>query len=325
MKPERRRRHHSCISCNLREWITTSAVFVAAVVAFSALYKAPSVEQLAIVDTQISRCPENSLACRDSFDFFSDVNDNEWIVRKEIARTRIHNAYPDSPIKHAGTPTTWYQENWDPDWSCAAEQKVGNTGDGHKWVCDPHRISPDCIAYSVGSNGDFSFEMALHEQLPSCDIHIFDFTDYTSNMPRRLKAHFHPWGLRPSYDTNTSEWDTAFSTQPWSDPKRPNLQFKTLKETMEILGHERVDLFKIDCEGCEWQSYEDWTKADLRQILVEVHDSPPAVVNDFFLKLHHAGFVIFHKEPNTQFSFGRCQEIGFFKMAKSFFSDTDTK
>lgn len=89
---------------------------------------------------------------------------------------------------------------------------------------------------------------------------------------------------------------------------------------MEELGHERVDLFKIDCEGCEWQSYQDWAQADLRQILVEVHNSPPAVVNDFFFKLHDAGFVIFHKEPNTQFSNGNCQEIGFLKMAKSFLS-----
>lgn len=313
MKPEPRRRRHTMLSF----------FFLATVVVFLSLYKAPNADQLAIVDTEISRC-QNSLACRDSFGFFSDVSNKEWILRREIARNRIHNAYPESPTKHAGTPTTWYQENWDPDFSCAAEEKVGPTGDGHKWVCDPHRVRTDCIAYSVGSNGDFSFEMALQQHLPSCDIHIFDFTDYTSNMPRGLKtkAHFHSWGLRPSYYTNTTEWDTAFSTQPWSDPKRPNLKFKTLKETMEVLGHDRVDLFKIDCEGCEWQSYQDWTKADLRQILVEVHDSPPAVVNDFFLKLHNAGFVIFHKEPNTQFSFGKCQEIGLFKMAQSFFSYT---
>jgi hypothetical protein len=89
---------------------------------------------------------------------------------------------------------------------------------------------------------------------------------------------------------------------------------------MTELRHGRVDIFKIDCEGCEWQSYKDWIRADLRQIVVEVHDSPVAAVNDFFQGIHDAGYVMFHKEPNIQFSNGQCQEISFLKMQKSFFS-----
>lgn len=264
-----------------------------------------------------------SLAFRDSLGFFTDVTNEEWIIRRDIARKRIHNAYPEYPAMHANNPATWYQENWDPAFSCAMEDKIGNVGDGHKWICDVDRLKSqkECIVYSVGSNGDFSFEVALQKRLPSCVIHIFDLDDFTSSMPRGLKAHFHHWGFKPSYYTNTTEWDTGFSTQPWSDPARPHLKFKTLDETMDTLGHSRVDIFKIDCEGCEWQSFKDWTSADLRQILVEVHDSPAAVVNDFFQTLQNAGFVLFHKEANTQFANGKCQEVGFLKIAKSFFTD----
>ena len=51
-------------------------------------------------------------------------------------------------------------------------------GDGGKWVCDPHRITEqkDCLVYSVGSNNDFSFEMAVLKDIgPHCEIHTVRF------------------------------------------------------------------------------------------------------------------------------------------------------
>jgi hypothetical protein len=247
-------------------------------------------------------------------------NDKDWNVRKRITRNRIHNKYPVTPTRNSDSPQTWYQENWDPDFSCSQQDKIGSVGDGHKWICNPDSLKDkeNCVVYSVGSNGDFSFEQALVKRLPNCDVHVFDFGDYSRETPRGI--HFHGWGLKPSYHTNTSDWNTRFATQPWRDPNRPMLQFKTLQQTMTSLGHEQVDIFKIDCEGCEWQSYKDWLGVDLRQVLVEVHDSPGVVVNDFFQSIHDAGYVMFYKEPNIQFSNGRCQEISFLKMSKSFFS-----
>ena len=266
---------------------------------------------------------QQSMAYRDSLGFFDDNwSDEDWMLRKILTYNRVHNLYPSDPTMHAERPTSWYQENWDPDFACAYEDKIGSVGDGHKWICDPHRLSKkhDCTVYSVGSNGDFSFEVGLQERLPNCQVHIFDLQDYSQDKPRGLKAQFHVWGLKPSYDTNVTGWDTRFATQPWLDPARKIDKFKTLQETMAELGHKAIDVFKIDCEGCEWQSYQDWIQADLRQLLVEVHDSPAPVVNDFFQGIHHAGYVMFHKEPNIQFSNGRCQEIGFLKMAKTFLS-----
>jgi hypothetical protein len=53
------------------------------------------------------------------------------------------------------------------------------------------------------------------------------------------------------------------------------MQFQTMEETVRKLGHagRTIDLFKIDCEGCEWYTYKDWFQAgvDIRQVLVEVH------------------------------------------------------
>ena len=47
---------------------------------------------------------------------------------------------------------------------------------------------------------------------------------------------------------------------------------------MTLLGHSPnttvIDIFKFDCEGCEWDTYHDWLGYGFRQILVENHGVP---------------------------------------------------
>ncbi|CAF1459438.1 unnamed protein product [Rotaria sordida] len=54
-------------------------------------------------------------------------------------------------------------------------------GDGGKWVCDPYRLKSrlDCLVYSVGSNGDFGFEVNMKKTMPHCEIHTFDQNQYS--------------------------------------------------------------------------------------------------------------------------------------------------
>jgi Methyltransferase domain len=86
-------------------------------------------------------------------------------------------------------------------------------------------------------------------------------------------------------------------------------QFKTLATTIEELGltGRTIDVFKIDCEGCELNSFESWAAANvtLRQILVEVHAGKDAMIqpqsNQFFEFMHRQGYVITHKEPNIHY------------------------
>ena len=144
-------------------------------------------------------------------------------------------------------------------------------------------------------------------------VHTFDVD--TSNRANgefapRLEpySNFHHWGI------GTEQQAAAYAQTGVGPP------FKTLQQTMEELGHvgRTIDIFKIDCEYCEWDTYPTWLQADLRQILVETHEAPMPKAKQFFLTLHDAGYVIFHKEPNYP-SNGNTVEFGFLKLRTDFF------
>jgi hypothetical protein len=101
-----------------------------------------------------------------------------------------------------------------------------------------------------------------------------------------------------------------------------------MKDTITELGHSGrvIDVFKIDCEGCEWTTFDGWfdAGATLRQIQAEVHQSLADEVHDFFLDMQKAGYVTFHKEPNIQFADGNCVEYAFLKLEDSFFQDHES-
>lgn len=229
----------------------------------------------------------------------------------------------------------WWQNNYEPNFSCQLERRIGGpngNGDGPKWICDPHQIQrlakerkakdpshPGCVIYSIGSKGDFSFELGMQQQVGKdvCEYHIFDVNDYTSqaNQVGLGRVHFHHWGLRSQ------------------DSKSPGQQFMKLKsgytlkglhDIVKELGHEHletIDIFKIDCEGCEWTTFQDWVSPNmprLQQIQVELHEAPLEVI-DFFNTLENAGYVRTHKEPNIQFG-PSSVEYAFLKLDKEFFS-----
>ena len=200
----------------------------------------------------------------------------------------------------------FYLENWHPDFTCPHERMYGRIRDGHKFVCDAHRLrdKKDCLVYSIGSNNDFSFESALYAAAPNCEIHIFDFGDYGQSMKtnwKNLTATYHRNGL------------TGVGKE-----KNLLLSFPNI---LKKLGHEnrRIDILKVDCESCEWDAYPDILAAPnhISQLLVETH----RVRSEFFHAVHDAGYALFHKEPNTVWQ-GGC-EWSFLKLDKSFWKDDE--
>lgn len=96
-------------------------------------------------------------------------------------------------------------------------------------------------------------------------------------------------------------------------------------------------------EGCEWHTFKDWIKEDIRQILIETHELPllsqvrqtddfgklPQMgATEYFDAFEENGFVMFAKEinsPNWNGIGGRCSEWSYIKMAPEFLDMMNSK
>jgi hypothetical protein len=235
---------------------------------------------------------------KDSFGFL-EYSDVQWKRMRSVhlaQSRRQRGVQSDSGRK-------FFQSNWEPTISCAMQQRIGPVGDGGKWVCDAYRIAQaeECNVVSIGSNNDWSFEIAVHKLNPVCKIFTFDHTITPHNKPPYVT--FMKFGIGPT--------DTG--------------QILTVSNALWKIGlhMKKVDIFKIDCEGCEKYIYPSFGQFDLRQILMEVHKSNWPV-NSLFEGMLSAGYAIFHKEPNTMGCGGDCIEYGFLKLKHGFATNLQT-
>jgi len=265
---------------------------------------------------QLHKFPEHShdtdtaLSMRDSLGFIAEP-EQAWLMRKQIHRDQIKHEIlaPNDCLTPCpeGYGHIWFQEHHEPSFHCEFAERIGVMGDGGKWVCDPERIrtavrsgQEKCLVYSVGSNGDFSFEQSVLDQISyDCEIHTFDPEKKDTWKPP-TGVQYHSVALGNASADNTT---------------------KPLAQIVKDLGHvgRKIDLFKIDCEGCEWDTFKSWfgSGVDLRQILVELHWHSGANLG-LFEFLRDQGYVIFNKEPNTLGCQGECIEYAFLKMSPSF-------
>lgn len=257
-----------------------------------------------------------SLAKRESLDFFDDIPSSHWkqLKKKVSDMSPNYNSWYlphlDSEGNERGDRRNkqfgyFYQNHYEPDFVCQHERRIGKLGDGGKWICDPHRISKqkECLVYSVGSNNDFSFEEFVQADIGShCEIHTFDFGNYGEGA-KKAGVQYHQYGVGKD------------------DPPK----FKSIKTIVKELGHEGriIDIFKIDCEGCEWETASHWFDADIgiRQIQVELHKDGKMIQNapKFFDTMYKNNYVITHKEPNI--AYGNAIEYALLKLAPEFSKD----
>jgi hypothetical protein len=315
--------------------------------------------------------PSFHLAYEQSFGFFDNIPNAEWEqFYVEHARKSEHYRFPQDHDRYSNNQSaSWIFSNWDPYFTCPHARKIGGLGGGSKWVCDIDRLqkvierrkiydefwsapksfisaSADnklsykahCLVYSIGSNGNYVWEDALFEKLGNeCEIHIFDPDPFDRPGMRESKnMHFHEWGLGSSYSLDWMYRQSKPRSRRNGSEMKRSRKLYSFQEIRKRLGHENctIDLFKVDCEGCEWHTYKDWISADLRQLLMETHELPtlhhkkstvfgilPAIsVSEVFDSFHSNGYVLFSKEVNTMKGNGFSSEWSMFRLTSKFFS-----
>lgn len=196
--------------------------------------------------------------------------------------------------------------------------RVGRFGDGGKWLCDPQHLKPGAVVYSFGVGDDISFDVDM-AGLFGCEVHAFDpapsvkqsFPNYQPGQAvGKGKFWYHPVGLGPT-STKPGETDDLVI----EGRKCP---VKCLSEFAAELGHQHVDILKIDIEGGEMPALLEiiasgtLEKLSVKQLLVEFHllddEQWISFVRIIDLLREH-GYLIFRKEFNPRNE--KCAEFAF--------------
>lgn len=223
-------------------------------------------------------------------------------------------------IQKARETTKWtrlpeYRQSiWVPTLSCPFEQRIGELGDGGKWICEGSRVglaewnsneNDDCLVYSFGIGGKFGFESDLirltKESRTECEVHLFDprAKKWSDRQPKLPNLHVHAFGLA----SEGQETDT----------------FRSYTSFLKQFGHtgRTVNLLKLDIERAEVNILPQIAQLPKRmrpqQILVEIHWKNTAkeyeVMDNVIVQLRDAGYVMFHTEHN--FFASMCTEFSF--------------
>jgi len=165
-------------------------------------------------------------------------------------------------------------------------ERLGSAYGG--WVVLPDQLDERSVVYSAGVGEDTSFDEALIERF-GCRVHAIDPTPKAhAHIDRRravgaLDERFEclPYALGagdghatfrlPANDGHVSgsmEADAAGLGEQTLD-----VEVRSLASIARELGHERIDLLKVDIEGSEYQLIEGFCREPfpVAQFLFEVH------------------------------------------------------
>ena len=149
--------------------------------------------------------------------------------------------------------------------------KTMGAGWGAHALCDSLRPRSDCTFYSYGISSDYSFDAAVADEWGCQGVALDPSVEHKSKLHPNVT--FHMFAAR-SLD---KEADHAWN------------HVTTVPGLKKFLGHDKIDILKMDCEGCEYALAEDILREDptfLRQVdqlAIELHVSQKWLKTD-----HHA-------------------------------------
>jgi len=166
-------------------------------------------------------------------------------------------------------------------WSQRKTIRLGSDYGG--WTLCPDNIGAKSVIYSVGIGEDITFDLAVISTY-GCPVFAFDPTPRSIEWLKKqeLPSLFRSFGLGlAGYDgeatffppENPEFVSHTMLGRPETKSSAIIVPVKKLASIMRDLGHDRIDLLKMDIEGAEYDVIDDILSADLNvgQILVEFH------------------------------------------------------
>ncbi|HKW01850.1 MAG TPA: FkbM family methyltransferase [Vicinamibacterales bacterium] len=194
--------------------------------------------------------------------------------------------------------------------------------DAGEWWIHPDGLGPSSIVYSLGVGTDITFDLSLIDAY-RLSVHAFDPTPgaiayvESQRLPPGFRAH--PIGVanrdgRAMFfpPANPNHISHTLLQRPETGARAIEVEVRRLSTIMGDLGHQRIDVLKMDIEGAEYDVLEDVVASRLAvgQILVEFHHRFPGVglerTRRAVAGLHAAGYrIFFASDSGEEYSFIR--------------------
>lgn len=187
---------------------------------------------------------------------------------------------------------------------------------GAEWVFCPTTLNNDSVIYGFGVGNNISFDLGVIKNI-GATVHAFDPTPRSAEWVRSQSLPpdfvFHELGVA-NYDgtlsfyqpkSKTSYHFTPVQRYRSDDKDRIDAPVRKLSTIMDQIGHDHIDLLKLDIEGGEYDVIDDMLKANIlpTQLLVEFHHMfstiPMKRTLDTVAQLREAGYGIMHISPRT--------------------------
>ena len=181
------------------------------------------------------------------------------------------------------------------------------------WWFSPESFNKDSIVYSLGVGDEIDFDLAIIEQY-GVEVFAFDPTPSSidmldeSKLPERF--HFQPWAVTatdgslqfyPRLKKDGTKSDVMFTMIPEEETKDDVIEVPaySLSTITSKLGHDRIDVLKMDIEGAEYEVLDGLLESPVKptQLLVEfLHrfvENGLERTYDIINRLRDAGYQIF--------------------------------